>query len=95
MEANLTETQPAADHRRRQDDTILNEVTEVLYGNRRTKYTGVLERLENVEKVVAEYQRLKFMLQGALILMGLLTVTNIGALAILANFLAKALAVLP
>lgn len=88
------DTQTPADHRRRMDDAI-NELSEVMYGNHRKNYAGVLDRLANVEKVVAEYQRLKFMLQGALVLMGLLTVTNIGVLALLANFLAKALAALP
>lgn len=88
------DNQSQVDHRRQVSNAI-DELSEIMYGNNRKNYTGVLDRLANVEKVVAEYQRLKWMLQGALILMGLLTLTNIGALVVLANFLTKALAALP
>jgi hypothetical protein len=51
-----------------------------IFGSKHPPVRGIVDALADIEKVIAEYKRLKLMLQGALVFMGLSTVTNMGTL---------------
>jgi hypothetical protein len=73
----------------RPGDTVedrLANIEMVLFGNQRLDYAGVMKRVADIEGIIKRWQRMEWMLAGALTLMGLTTAANMALVARLLNW---------